>query len=168
MGLSAVHNARGPRMSTRKTHKSVKDLAKPQQEGCCHLNLNRTVLRDRACSPQCCVRRASLGRCPWDMGTARGSGYPRGSSSQQDSPLANSTWLLAPGSRRDRTCGQSQWVVRNEGVAALTSPGFLESKAPPDQGSFWAMEDLDRSKTLQDRLRLEELDATVDGSLLCH
>lgn len=110
-------------MSTCKTHKLVKDLAKPQREGCCHLNLNRTVLQDRACS-QCCVRRASLGRCPWDMGAAWGSGYPQGSSSQQDSPLANSTWLLAPGSRRDRTCGQSQWVVRNEGVAALTSQAF--------------------------------------------
>lgn len=140
-------------MSTHRKNGSVKVFAKSQRKGYCHLNPSRTGLRGRVCNPQGCVHQASLGRYPWDMGAAWGSGYPKGSSSQEDSPLAKSAWLLAPGSQRDRTCGHSQWVIKNEGAAAPTSPSFLENDTPPDEGSSSDMEDLGRSKPLQGHLR---------------
>lgn len=97
-------------------------MAKYQRDSSRHLNQSRIVLEDRVYNPWHCVPQASLGRCPWDMGAGWGSGYPEGSSSRQDSPLAKWAWPLAPGSARDRTCGRSRCVIRNEGGEASDIP----------------------------------------------
>lgn len=122
-------------MSAHRTNEPAKDPAKSQTEGSYYLNLSRIVLRDRVCSPRCCVRQPSLGRYPRDRGAGWRSGYPKGSSSQQDSPLAKSTWLLSLVSRKGRTCGHSAgWSDMKESPPS-TSPSFLGSEAPPDEGS---------------------------------
>lgn len=54
-----------------------------------HPSQRRTGLQGRVCSPWRFVLQASLGRFPRDTGAGWGAGYPKDSSSQQDSPLAS-------------------------------------------------------------------------------
>lgn len=63
--------------------------------------------------------------------------------------MAKETWLLAPRSCMDRTCGHSLWVVRSEASVASTPPGSQEVRLL----QTW-------------RVWAEEVDVQVDSGLV--